>query len=67
MPKNKKGGKGAKKGKNYTTQNTQLILKENEGEEYGIVKSKNGNLIRLSEPIAYSYNKALKIILSSKN
>jgi translation initiation factor 1A len=43
MPKNKKGGKGAKKGKNYNTQNTQLILKENEGEEYGIVKSKNGN------------------------
>ena len=42
MPKNKKGGKGAKKGKNIQV-NTQLITKQNDGEEYGIIKSKNGN------------------------
>tara|TARA_R110002074_G_scaffold204750_2_gene373101 strand:+ start:9891 stop:10409 length:519 start_codon:yes stop_codon:yes gene_type:complete len=42
MPKNKKGGKGAKKGKNIQV-GGQLITKQNSGEEYGIVKSKNGN------------------------
>jgi translation initiation factor 1A len=43
MPKNTKGGKGAKKGKNYAKSDTKLILKDNDTEEYGIVKSKLGN------------------------